>query len=84
MPAWVFNREVGRSRIDEELEAGSVDGAGSVDTVTEGADGIAGETEGRPAGRVHGGSTPACAARLDSLDEIVRGHSKLTQKTSCS
>eukprot|EP00891_Asterochloris_glomerata_P000708 jgi/Astpho2/708/Aster-08421 len=36
MPAWVFNREVGRSRMDEELAASGVD------KVIEGADGVAG------------------------------------------
>ena len=59
MPAWVFNREVGRSRIDEELEAGSVD------RVAEGADGVAGKTGCRPLGQVHRGSAPARAAHLD-------------------
>ena len=49
MPAWVFNREVGRSRLDEELEAGSVD------KVIEGADGAAGKTERRPQARFTGG-----------------------------
>ena len=49
MPAWVFNREVGRSRIDEELEAGGVD------KVIEGADGVAGKTESRPRARFTGG-----------------------------
>lgn len=56
MPAWVFNREVGRSRIDEELAAGGVD------KVIEGADGVAGKTKGRPIGRVHRGSTLARTA----------------------
>ena len=56
MPAWVFNREVGRSRIDEELEASSVD------KVIEGADGVSGKTESWPMGSQRVSACTCCTS----------------------